>query len=427
MLALFASVFQPYRGFAPVFSIAVAVILLAGLTLIPAIFSIVGRKAFWPFVPKSAVKAGAKPLGERVTIWGRVGRFVTDKPRRVAGVLLASLLLASLGIGTVQYSFNLMKSFPKDTPSRAGFELLEKQFPPGQLAPVTIIVENDKEISGDAAFPAKVNALMEKLRQGGGVDSISEKGLSEDRRAVRLQIVLSSNPYEADALNLVDGWLANKKVLLANSGMDPAEVDMYIAGQSAQQADVRSLNERDTLVLFTVIPLFILLMLAFQTRSIKLSLLMMLTILLSYAATLGLTWTVFHNLLGFETFSYRMPVYTFVFMVALGVDYNIMLVSRIKEEAKLHPWKDAVRRGVASTGGVISSAGIILAATFGVLITQPMQELYLFGFAMAAGILIDTFLVRGMLLPSILTLAVKEKGVEQREAAVKSRGKRINL
>lgn len=409
MLALFAAVFQPYRGFAPVFSIAVAVILLAGLTLIPAIFALVGRKAFWPFVPKTAVEAGANPLGERATIWGRVGRFVTDKPRRVAGVLSASLLLASLGIGTVQYSFNLMKSFPKDTPSRAGFELLEKRFPPGQLAPVTIILENDKEISGDSALPAKAKALMAELLQGGGVDSISEKGLSEDRRAVRLQLVLSSNPYEADALNLIDGWLANKEELLAKSGIDPAKVDMHIAGQTAQQADVRSLNERDTLVLFTVIPLFILLMLAFQTRSIKLSLLMMFTILLSYAATLGLTWTVFHNLFGFDTFSYRMPVYTFVFMVALGVDYNIMLVSRIKEEAKLHPWKEAVRRGVASTGGVISSAGIILAATFGVLITQPMQELYLFGFAMAAGILIDTFLVRGMLLPSILTLAVKDK------------------
>ncbi|WP_239616224.1 MMPL family transporter [Cohnella mopanensis] len=429
MLALFASVFKPYHGFAPVFSIAVAVILLAGLTLIPAIFALVGRKAFWPFVPKALDDVSAnKPSKRRVAFWTKAGRFVTEKPKRVAGMLVALLLLASLGIGTIQYSFNLMKSFPEDTPSRVGFELLEKQFPPGQLAPVTIIVESDKDISADDAFSAKVKALTEELRKGGGVDSVSEKGFSEDKRAMRLQVVLSSNPYEAAALDRVDDWRSDEKSMLTASGLDPATVKLHIAGQTAQQADVRSMNERDTVVLFAGITLFIALMLAFQTRSIKLSLLMIVTILLSYAATLGLTWTVFHNLLGFETFSYRMPVYTFVFMVALGVDYNIMLVSRIKEEAKVHPWKDAVRRGVASTGGVISSAGLILAATFGVLITQPMQELYLFGFAMAAGILIDTFLVRGMLLPSILTLAVKDKGIEQRGTAViESNSKRIKL
>lgn len=222
------------------------------------------------------------------------------------------------------------------------------------------------------------------------------------------------------------GWQDESEALLKANGFNASGDSLFFAGQTAKQLDVRTMNERDTVVLFAVIAVFITIMLAIQTRSIKMSLSMILTIMLSYTATVGLTWTVFHSLLGFEAISYRLPVYTFVFMVALGVDYNIILVSRIKEEAKLHPWKEAVKRGVASTGGVISSAGIILAATFGVLITQPMQELFLFGFAMAVGILMDTFLVRGMLLPAILTLAVREK-VDQQKDSVVDKVKRIKL
>ncbi|TVY01373.1 MMPL family transporter [Cohnella terricola] len=429
MLALFAATFKPYHGFAPVLSIAVAIILLAGLTLIPAIFALFGRKAFWPFVPKVGEGSAASASAEkrRVPFWAKAGRFVTEKPKRVAGVLIALLLLASLNIGTLQYSFNLMKSFPKDTPSRVGFELLESRYPPGQLAPVSLIVEVGEDASTDTAFADKVLALSDRLMEGGGVSSVSPGVLSDDKRFVRLQVVLSSNPYEPEALDLVDRWRAEGKELLAQSGFDADRASLHIAGQTAKQADVRSMNERDTWVLFTGIALLILIMLTVQTRSVKMAFLMLLTILLSFAATLGLTWAVFHDLLGYGTFSYRMPVYTFVFMVALGVDYNIMLVSRIKEEAKRYPWKEAVSRGVASTGRVISSAGLILAATFGVLITQPMQELYLFGFAMAAGILIDTFLVRGMLLPSVLALAFGDKKARIGEPAAEPRSSRIRL
>src|SRR5699024_4234105 len=116
-----------------------------------------------------------------------------------------------------------------------------------------------------------------------------------------------------------------------------------------------------------------------------------------------------NNILGYDAISYRLPVYTFIFMVALGIDYNIMLVSRVKE---LHntglSWTESIQKGVALTGGVISSAGLILAATFGVLMTQPLQELFLFGFIMAIGILFDTFVIRGFLLPSLLLLTHKK-------------------
>ena len=138
---------------------------------------------------------------------------------------------------------------------------------------------------------------------------------------------------------------------------------------------------------------------------------MVATILLSYFASLGFSWLIFKYLLGLDAISYRIPVYTFVFMVALGIDYNIMLLARIKERAQEVEWIQAVKEGVTLTGGVISSAGVILAATFAVLITQPLQELYLFGMTMAIGILLDTFVVRGFLLPTLLVWTTKKRKI----------------
>jgi len=433
MLVLFAASFQPYRGFAPVFAIAVGVVLLAGLMLIPAVFALFGRQAFRTFRRKTTGEggtAGSAAPRKRTPFWERTGRYATGKPKRVAAALLALLVLASLSAGTIRYSFNLMKSFPDDTPSRVGFELLEERFPPGRLAPATIVVDGVVSLTGSREDDGRLRALAEKLREAGGVESVSEGEWSKDGSAVRLQAVFDSNPYEPAALDLVDRWRKEARDLLAGSGFDPNQARLLVAGQTAEQADARSLNERDTIVLFVGIALLIGALLTVQTRSPKMSLLMLLTILLSFGAAMGLTWGTFHVLLGYETLSYRIPVYTFVFMVALGIDYNIMLVSRIKEEAAKHPWKEAVSRGVAATGGVISSAGLLLAATFGVLMTQPLQELYVFGFAMAAGILLDTFLVRGWLLPAAFVLAFKDgkpsAGAESR-ADSGDRSRRIRL
>src|SRR5699024_12401169 len=140
------------------------------------------------------------------------------------------------------------------------------------------------------------------------------------------------------------------------------------------------------IVLITVI-------LGFQTHSVKLPLLMVGTILLSYAAPLGFGWLIFKFLMGYDAISYRMPVYTFVFMVALGIGYNIMLVSRIREKAKEFYWREAVDQGVLLTGGVISSAVVILAETFSVLMTQQVEELFMYGFFMTMGMILDTVII----------------------------------
>lgn len=414
MLTLFAAVFKPYHHFAPVFSVAVIVMLIGGLTLIPALFALIGRKVFWPFVPK--LQDGTN---KATGFWTRIGAVVTKKPAATAMILLLLLGAASFNIGSMSYSFNLMKSFPEHISSRQGFEILEDRFPPGKLAPVSVVLHSDKEIELTESFVNKLAALVESLQGEDGIYEIKpditpdlaqpdaplpRSLMAESRKAVKLQVTLKENPYDPTALNLIEALREKSTALLKDSGLDPSRYSMHYAGQTAEQADVRMMNQRDILATFSLITLFITIMLALQTRSILMAICMMATILLSYTATMGLGWMIFHHILGYEAISYRLPVYTFVFLIALGVDYNIMLVSRIKEEAEKHEWREAIRRGVSRTGGVISSAGIILAATFCVLITQPLQELFLFGMTMALGILMDTFLVRGLLLPSILSL-----------------------
>lgn len=413
MLALLAAVFKPYHHFAPVFAIAIVFILLGGLTLIPAVFALLGRKAFWPFIPKLGDKETAKPA----RFWGKLGQLVVKRRAAVSIVLLAVFVLASLNIATMKSSFNLMKSFPEDLSSRQGYELLEQNFPKGTLAPVTILLTSDKEISLDATFLQRLDTLSRQIQEAGGIDSITpaeilplakpdarlpRNFLAEDNHAVKLQMTLKDNPYDQAALDRVEGLRTQAASLLNNSGLDSSQYELHFAGQTASQIDIRQMNMRDMIVTFTIITVLITIMLVFQTRSWRLALIMIFTILLSYLATIGLGWFIFHNMMGYESISYRLPVYTFVFLVALGVDYNIMLVSRIREEAKRYEWKEAISRGVSVTGSVISSAGIILAATFSVLTTQPMQELFLFGLTMAIGVVVDTFLIRGMLLPSIL-------------------------
>lgn len=421
VLLLFLAVFKPYHYFAPVFSVTMVVILIAGLTLIPALFALVGRKAFWPFVPKlqenTAGASTIKPAG----MWGKIGSFVTRKPGVTAVLLLIPLIAGAVNVSTMKFSFNLLKSFPENISSRQGFEVLEQKFPKGQLAPITVVLNLNNEVTPDAELMKKLAALTDSFKKLSDVDSVKPDitadadpaaltkagALSEQKNAIKLQLILKDNPYDTAALDFMQTLRGNANQMLQDSGFDTGNASLHYAGQTAEQLDVRGMNAKDTVILFSLIALAITVMLAFQTRSVTLPIYMILTILLSYAATIGLGWFVFHSILGYEGISYRIPVYTFVFLVALGVDYNIMLVSRIREEALKHPWRTAVNRGVALTGGVISSAGLILAATFGVLITQPLQELFLFGVMMAAGVLIDTFLVRGMLLPAILVLAHK--------------------
>jgi len=177
--------------------------------------------------------------------------------------------------------------------------------------------------------------------------------------------------------------------------------------------DERTVNNRDILVIVILETILIFGLLIVLTKSFKMPIYMMGTILVSFLAALGLGTFLSNLFFDIGTISDRVPLYAFVFLVALGIDYNIMLISRFQEERKHHPVKKAIEIAVANTGGVISSAGIILAATFAVLMTQPVQLLFVFGFIVAVGILLDTFLIRGILLPGLIVLLEKDKKVSE--------------
>lgn len=421
MLTLFVTVFKPYNHFAPVFSIAVVFILLAGLTLIPAMFALMGRRAFWPFIPE---KDGVDVKKSTKGFWRRVGSLVEKRPGIIATIVIVVFGIGAANILSMNFSFNMLKSFPEDMSSRQGFETLEEEYPPGQLAPMDIVLHSDEEIDLDEDTRSNMEQLITQIEQSKGIESVSphlsdemidgdedlpDDFISDSGQSIRMQVVIDGNPYEIDALETVDNLREQEEDMLTNYHFSADHYSLHIAGQTAEQLDVQKMNKRDMILLFSLVVVLLTLVLGFQTKSVLMPVLMMGTILLSYGAALGIGWFIFHTFLGFDSFSYRMPVYTFVFMVALGIDYNIMLVSRVKELAQTMPWKKAVGEGIALTGGVISSAGLILAATFSVLITQPLQDLYLFGSIMALGIMLDTFIIRGFLLPSLLLITHREK------------------
>ena len=416
MLTLFVTVFTPYHSFAPVFSIAVVFILLAGLTLIPALFTILGRKAFWPSIPKLD-----QTKQEKHRFWGWAGKTVTKHPVKIIVIIGVFLAIGIMNLFSLQFSFNLLKSFPDDMSSRVGFEVLEDHYPAGELAPVTVLLMAEDTFDEDDL--KDVQKLQQLIDSQPGVEDVKSvltdemiagdnelprNFLADSNRVMKFDVTLSEDPYDREALDTVKKLREKETKFLDQTSLSD-HTELHFAGQTAEQLDVYEMNNRDMLLLFPLVIILLTIVLGFQTKSVGMPLLMMGTIVLSYAATLGFGWLIFHNFMDYDAISYRLPVYTFVFMVALGIDYNIMLVSRIKELAESVSWKEAIRQGITKTGGVISSAGVILAATFSVLTTQPIQELFLFGFVMAMGILLDTFIIRGFFLPAILTMTHWDK------------------
>ncbi len=394
---LFFALYEPYRNFAPAFAIAAIAMLIAGLTLLPALFALIGRKAFWPVIPKFG-----DVQEDRQSIWGKVANKVTKRPVMYLVPILLLLLIGTWNVTNMKESYDLIESFPEDLSSRVGYERLGESFSEGSLAPSTLLFVSDQELGME-----ETRLAIEKLENLPGINSISAQGnpASEDGKSAKFSITFEGNPYDKEALDAVKELRVKSESILKESGLTGTEV--FVAGESAKNADIRDINKRDTVVIMSIMTVLIAIMLGLQTRSIVAPIYMMGTILLSYAATLGLSLFLFDIFLGLDSINYRIPLYTFVFLIALGVDYSIMLIARIREEMKSMPFEDAVRRGVDRTGGVISSAGLILAATFLVLATMPIYELKLFGFIMALGIIIDTFVVRPLLIPAILILLGK--------------------
>ena len=312
------------------------------------------------------------------------------------------LVIFIMPVRTINYSFNLLDSFPKDMSSIKGYHLLEDAFSPGEIAPTTAIVEAKQDIT-----PKQVSDLTKALSALPYVKKAIVQGdpiAADSKNIAKVNVILKENPYSELAFDDLEKMRKQANTILNDSHISGY---LHFAGETAKNTDIRAASHKDEVRIVLIMTFLIMILLGIQTRSLFAPIYMMATILLSYGAALGISTWFFQDVMSYSGISYRIPLYTFIFLVALGVDYTIMLISRIREEKKTQPLRDAVREGVAKTGSVISSAGLILAATFAVLISQPVMELRAFGFAVTIGILLDTFLVRPIVIPAIITILGK--------------------
>ncbi|WP_066056619.1 MMPL family transporter [Robertmurraya korlensis] len=400
MLVLFFAEFGDYRNFAPIFATAMLIIMIASVTLVPALFTLFGRKSFWPKIPRvgeESVKGNS--------FWSKIGRSVVKKPVVSTVAIGIILMVSALNMFNLKYEFDTMKSFPEDMPSRIGYEILEEKFEKGDLAPTTVLLEASEQVTIE-----QQDAIMKELQKQPLVSSVRPSGVAEDQKVVQFTLTYTESPYDSETMDALDKTRDNSQKIVRDAGL---EGELYFAGETANRIDDRATNNRDLVVIVLLESILIFAMLIVMTKSFKLPLYMMGTILLSFLAAVGLGMFLTNLFFDIDTVSNRVPLYSFVFLVALGIDYNIILISRFMEERKTHPVKKAVEIAVANTGGVISSAGIILAATFAVLMTQPIQLLFVFGFIVAVGILLDTFLIRGILLPALLVLFEKDSSLQK--------------
>ncbi|WP_205719296.1 MMPL family transporter [Actinomadura geliboluensis] len=392
MFALLALVSPALRGFGPYLALGVAVMAVVAFTFIPAAVLLLGRAVFWPF---SEVAMARRAAGGGV--WRRAADLVVVAPRRVLAATLVLLAVLCLGMTGYKESFDFVSGFRVGTDSAAGQRIIDRDLGPGEIAPSTLLVR------GTGITPGQAEAVRAKIAPRAARTAFDpSRDIAPGGGAARITVVLKDNPYSPAAMDAVDPLRAAAATAARDAGIAQARV--LVAGPTAETADIKSALDRDMLVLVPLVLLIVGAVLAGLLRSVLAPLYLLATLVLSFLATLGLTVAITVWLGGDLGIGNRVTAYVFIFLVSLGVDYNIFIMSRYRQEAAHKPPVEALRAAITRTGGVVSSAGLILAGTFAVLMTQPIRELYQFGMAMAIGILLDTFVVRPLLVPAIVRL-----------------------
>jgi RND superfamily putative drug exporter len=364
-------------GLGPIGALGVAVAMVAMLTLLPAWLLIWGRRAFWPRVPH----VGSTGADETSGTWRRVGDRVASSPRRVWIGTVALLLVLATGLLNFDNGLTSGNGFRDDVEAVAGQELLDKGFSSGSNAPTDIIVPD----------PARVSAVRDAVSEAPGVDLV--RPVKQGADGVLLSAVLDRDPFSTEAFALIPGIRAAAK--------QAGGPQTLVGGGTAVEYDLRKAAARDNKVIVPVALLVVLLILILLLRALVAPLMLIVTVVLSFAASLGVGAVVFDVIFGFPGSDPSLPLFAFIFLVALGIDYNIFLMARVREETQRHGTREGMLRGLAVTGAVITSAGIVLAGVFAVLGVLPLIFLTQIGFVVAFGVLLDTFIVRSVLVPAL--------------------------
>jgi RND superfamily putative drug exporter len=375
-------------GLGPIGALGIFVAVVAMLTLLPALLLVAGRRAFWPSVPR----LGAAGADETRGRWRAIGERVARRPRRVAVGVVLALAVMSLGLLNFDDGLTRGNQFRDDVESVAGQNELDRSFPGGSGAATEVVVLRPERVG-------EVGPLV-SLSKLPGVASVRivdrATGVTVDGQpagVLLLDVVLEPEPFSHEAFALIP-----RVREAARQGGGP---DTLVGGATAIEADLRQAAVRDNLLIVPLTLAVVFAILVALLRALVAPLLLMGTVILSFAAALGVGAVVFDVLFGYPGSDPGLPLYTFVFLVALGIDYNIFLMARVREEARGHGTREGMLRGLAVTGAVITSAGIVLAGVFLVLGVLPLVFLTEIGFVVAFGVLLDTFVVRSLLVPAL--------------------------
>ncbi|MGK8505322.1 MMPL family transporter [Nocardia asiatica] len=355
--------------------IAVVFVLLA----LPAALALCGRNVFWPFVPRADERDTA---GEGV--WHAIAARVVRRPALIAGSAIAVLAICATGLLTTQVGLSQTEQFRVSAESVEGFDALAQHFPSGSSDPAIVLAR------GTAAA-----GIEEAFRRTEGVVLTWQTGTSPTG-LTRWSVVIDAPPSSARAFGTIEA-------LRASVGQVPG-ADALVGGTDAQALDVQNAASRDRAVIIPLILVVVLVVLLVLLRAVPAALLLVAVTVLSALAALGLGSWMSEHVFGFPALDISVPLFAFLFLVALGVDYTIFLVTRAREETPRYGTTHGMVRAVSVTGAVITSAGIVLAAVFCVLGVLPLITLTQVGIVVGLGILLDTFVVRTVVIPALFSL-----------------------
>ncbi|HEU4739333.1 MAG TPA: MMPL family transporter [Solirubrobacterales bacterium] len=380
MLVLLFADLESTHWLGPVLAIGIAVMLAAAFTLLPALLSLLGDRAFWPAGPNPSPSPDMGD-SDRLGIWERVADLVCRRSGRIVVGVLALLAVLALGNLTNHGTLGFGQGVTKPTNSSRGTEALERHFPAGLGSPLTAVVGSE-----EAPLVAKE---LEKLDS---VQLVLPTPVPSDAAKAVIVLVLRGSPYGSEAETAVED-IRDRLHAVAPGGL--------LGGIPVENLDIEETNARDTKLIVPLVLLVIGLILIWVLRALVAPAYLIATVLASFAATLGLATFAFTEIFQTGGLAFNLELMSFIFLVALGVDYNIFLMTRAREEAAVRGTPEGTLAALVSTGGVVTGAGLILAGTFATLTLVPLEELVQIGATIAVGVLLDTFVVRALLIPAI--------------------------
>jgi RND superfamily putative drug exporter len=386
LLCLLLSELGSTKGLGPVGAIGIAGALISAMTFLPALLLAFGRRIFWPSIPRVDHVHARDQVGGR-KLWGRVSGLVGRSPRKVWALSALALLICGAFLPTFKASgISQEELFLDKVESVTGQEELAKHFDAGAGTPVQILTPESQA--------AKVVETALK------VDGVANASASV-APGVPPKVVEGKVLVQATLKVAADSPEATKVVEHLRTELDTVGPDILVGGNTAINLDVLDSSERDLRVIIPAILAVIFVVLMLLLRSIAAALLLVVCNVLSFGATVGVSALFFNHVFDFPGADPSIPLYAFVFLVALGIDYSIFLMTRVREESIEHGTRPGILVGLAVTGGVITSAGVVLAATFSALAVLPILFLVQIAFMVAFGVLLDTTVVRSLLVPAL--------------------------